>query len=722
MASPPFHGNHLTTLCTQPHQRPILEKPIFSLLKSSNNRKTLLKIHGLMFIKGLHKQLSLSSLLINKYAESNDLESSMLVFQTLEQKAEIFVWNSIIKVHLGDPNSYKYAISLFKQMQFEGIRPDTFTFPLVIKACSGLENHLEQGKLIHTLSLKMGFVSDIYTSNSLIDVYIKSSEISLALQVFNEMPHRDVVSWTSIIMGFVHLQYFDHAFLFFHELQLEGLQPNSVTLLCMFQVCSLSKNLVQGRLLHCYTIKNGFDAYLSLQNSILTMYAKTGNCRDAERFLSLMVERDIISWNTMISGYVHTGEDEKAMKCFSLMQAEAMAPSPETMTIIISSCAQLGVTKTGKCLHNFSIRSGLLDVFVETALLDMYSKCGEIAMAFRFFHTMRARNMVSWSAMISGFARNGYSEEAIVLFKRMQYEGPKPGSDALRSLVLACSHIGALLLGRVIHGYLIRNGFYEDHDMSLKTSMVDMYAKCGCMELARKCFEEMHMKDVVSWTAMIDGYGMYGHGHEALQLFGRMEREGIKPNQVTFVSVLSACSHAGLIKEGLEYFNYMSLVMGIKPGLNHYTCLVDLLGRAGKLQEAWLVIKDMPIKPDSRIWGALLNACKIHSNLDIAVYAAKNVLELEPENIGYNVVLCNIHSWEKKWGEAEKLRKLVMGREMRKKPGWSFIEEGGGIHGFIAGDRTHFMVEQIYGALGCLVEHMREMENMPDLNDSFPGS
>ncbi|KAK0597710.1 hypothetical protein LWI29_027899 [Acer saccharum] len=287
---------------------------------------------------------------------------------------------------------------------------------------------------------------------------------------------------------------------------------------------------------------------------------------------------------------------------------------------------------------------------------------------------------------MSGFVQNGHFNEAIELFRQMEAAGLEPDAVILRSLVDAYSNLGVLQWGKVIHGYVIRKFLYKDDNTLLETSILNMYIRCGNISSARECFNRMLVRDIVTWTSMIEGYAIHGLGYEALNLFDQMVENGISPNSVTFLSLLSACSHSGLVNEGCEIFYSMKWRFGIEANLEHYTCMVDLLGRSGKLKEALIIIVKLVLYPDSRIWGALLAASRIYGDRKLGEYAAQRVMELEPDNAGYYTLLCNIQASAGQWIEVEEVRRAMNEKNLKTKPAWSCIQEKGKISGFVSGN------------------------------------
>ncbi|XP_059077622.1 pentatricopeptide repeat-containing protein At1g08070, chloroplastic-like [Cryptomeria japonica] len=389
------------------------------------------------------------------------------------------------------------------------------------------------------------------------------------------------------------------------------------------------------------------------------------------------------------------------------MQAVGVMPNCVTVVSALTACGELGALHRGKWIHEYLVRRGFeSNVFVGTALVDMYAKCGSVEFARQVFDRMPKRNVVSWSAMITGYALSGHGNEALGIFNQMQLTGVKPNSITMVSLLSACAHLGALQQGKRIHDYVIRTGL--DSFVSVGTGLIDMYVKCGSVEMARQVFDKMSSRNVVSWSAMIAGYGLHGYGEEALLLFSQMRQTDKKPNEITFLGVLNACSHSGQLNEGRQYFECMTKDYRITPTLKHYACMVDILARAGHFIEAQDLIKGMPFEPDICVWGSLLGACRIHHNIELGVQVAEYIFALEPQNAGYYVLLSNMYATAGRWDDVAKVRIMMRARGVKKPPGYSFIEINSQVHAFLAGDRSHPQSERIYATLEKLTEQMKD--------------
>eukprot|EP01018_Ginkgo_biloba_P010117 Gb_21745 [translate_table: standard] len=489
---------------------------------------------------------------------------------------------------------------------------------------------------------------------------------------------------------------------------------NANTYACasLLQACTSMRTLNQ---VHAHILITGLDQNIFLGAKLVNMYAAWGSPQNARLVFDKISKPNSFLWSTMIRGYARNGYCEDTLKLYYQMQLAGIPPDNFTFPFVLKACAGLSALQEGKEIHYHIVRNGFdSDVFIEASLIDMYAKCGNIESARQVFDKMSTRDVVSWTAMIEGYVQNGHAHEALALFNEMQLADVKPNSITVLSVLAACSHLGALQQGKWIHEYIIKNGF--ESKVSVGTALIDMYAKCGSIEIARQLFDKMSKKDVVLWSAMIAGYGMHGHGKDALEVFGQMQQIGMKPNHVTFTCVLSACSHAGLVDEGWQYFYCMSRDYSITPRVKHYACMVDLLGRAGHLDEAQDFIKQMPLEPDAGVWGALLGACRIHCNIELGEHVAEHLFDLQPTHAGYYILLSNIYAAAGRWDDVAKIRAMMTDRGVRKAPGRSLIEVNKRVHSFLVGDRSHPQSEKIYATLETLAGQLKEAGYVPNTN------
>lgn len=596
-------------------------------------------------------------------------------------------------------------------LAYSSIRPDFFTFPVALKSCLDIVD----GRKIHCWVLKLGFELDLFVVASLIHMYARFGLVIDARQVFDEIPCRDLGSWNAMISGYCQNGNAVEALALFEDMRLNGVRIDPVTISSVLPVCAPLNDLSTGRLIHVYVIKNalGYDVFVS--NALINMYARSGCIEDAQQIFDGIVVRDFVSWNSIIAAYEQIGKPNSALWFFEDMKQNGFQPDVLTLVSLASVVAQIGSCHKGRSVHGFSMRKGwiLEDIFVGNAIVDMYTKLGQIDYAQMVFDRMDVKDVISWNTLITGYAQNGLANEAIELYQMMENcEGLAADQGTVVSVLPALSHVGALQQGKRIHGLSIRIGLHMD--VFVCTCLIDMYAKCGRLVDAMLLFDQAPRSSSVPWNAIISGHGIHGYGEKALELFSAMQEEGVKPDHVTFVSLLSACSHSGLVDQGEQCFQLMCSEFGIEPNLKHYACMVDLLGRAGQLDTAFEFIKRMPVTPDASVWGALLGACRIHGNVELAALASDRLFEIDSENVGYYVLLSNIYAKFGEWEGVDKVRSLARERGLRKTPGWSSIVVNNRVNVFFTGNQSHPQSEDIYEELGVLLAQMKSLGYVPD--------
>jgi pentatricopeptide repeat protein len=618
------------------------------------------------------------------YVKCGSMNDAKLVFDKLSTP-NVFSWTAMIGGYARN-GCCEEAIALYDQMQISGMQADKYIFPCVLKACAQL-NALERGKGIHDDIIRSGYESELVVSNALIDMYAKCGKIKCARQVFDKMPQRDVISWTAMIAGCSQNGQFDMALRLFDQMQATGLKPNLVTITSVLPACSQSSYLQQGRDIHDYLSKSGYEADGFVGNGLIDMYAKCGDLQNARHVFNTMYQRDVVSWNAMIAGYAQNGHCNEALALLQQMQVEGIKPNVITCTGMITGFMQNGQWDEAQ------------DLFQQMQLAGIKP------------------NVISWTAMIAGYTQNGNGEKGLILFCQMIRDGVKPNSVTIASVLPGCAQQAALQEGKGIHGCIIRSGF--ESDLAVGSALVAMYAKCGSIEDAHQVFNNVPLRNVVLYNAMITGYATYGYGKNALALFYQMQQAEIKPDRITLTGVLSACSHAGLVDEGWKHFECMSQDYHIIPCLEHYACMVDILGRAGHLYEAESFIHKMPFQPGADVWGALLSACRIHGNIDIGERVAAYLFELEPENAGNYVLLSNIYAADGRWEDVKNMRKMLKDKELKRRPGCSWIKAGNRMHAFIIGDNSHPQMNKIHAMLDILAGQMKKAGYLPDMKSAL---
>ncbi|KAJ7205384.1 hypothetical protein O6H91_Y485300 [Diphasiastrum complanatum] len=670
------------------------------------------QLHSDIIKRGFQSDVIVGSTLVNMYAKCGCTEEARELFDNMSERNAVS-WNAMIAGYAQNGLG-KEALALYEQMKQDGMQPNNITFVLLLKACASLAA-LEQGQQLHSEIIKRGFQSDVVVASTLVDMYAKCGCTEDAREVFDNMSVRDVVSWNAMIAGYAQNRLGKEALALYEQMKQEGMQPNNVTVVLLLKAFANLVALEQGRKLHSEIIKRGFLSDVVVASSLVDMYAKCGCTEDARELFDNMSERDVVSWSAMIAGYAQKGLGKEALALYEQMKQEGMQPNNVTFILLLKACASLGALEQGKQLHSEIIKRGFQsDVVVGSTLVDMYAKCGCIEDARELFNNMSERDVVSWNVMLAGYAPNELGKEALALYEQMKQEGMQPNNVTFVLLLKACANLAALEQGKQLHSEIIKRGFQSD--VVVSSTLVDMYAKCGCTEDARKLFDNMSERDVVSWSAMIAGYAQNGLAQEALALFEQMQREGTKPDEVTYISVLSACAHSGLVDQGRYVFDSMYKSHGVTPTKEHYACMVDLLGRAGCLADAELFINKMPIQPDSVVWMTLLGAARNHGHVEIGRRAFDHVVKLERKNAAPYVLLSNIFAAAGRKDELAKIRNEMKEAGVKKVPGCSWIEVDNQLHAFVVGDVTHPQSKEIQAELDRLVGLMKKAGYKPNLS------
>jgi pentatricopeptide repeat protein len=551
---------------------------------------------------------------------------------------------------------------------------DSSTYACLLQGCLNNKS-LPGSKRIHAHIIQTGFhCQDVFLWTLLVTIYAKLGFLLDGRKVFDKMLQRNVVSWTVMIAAYARHGFGREAMALFRHMQDTDVQPNQFTFASVIPACA---SLIDLEDVYDEIRSLGYDSDVFVANGLVDMYAKCGNIEKARDLFDKMPMRSVVSWNAMIAAYAQKGYFKEALKLFKEMPERNVA----SWNAMIAGYAQNGLVEEAMNLFR---EMPMPNVVSWTSMITGYAQDGKMDEALKLFQEMPERNVVSWNAMIAGYAQNGLGQEALKFFCQMKSSGFKPNSQTFVGVLPVCANLAALEQGMEIHDDVMRSGYQSD--IFVGNALVDMYAKCGSIENARHVFDKMHQRDVVSWTTMIAGYAMHGYGKQSVQLFEQMRLSAVKPDRVTFIGVLSACCHAGLVDEGRQYFDCMSQHYHILPTLEHYGCMIDLLSRAGQLDEALDFIKKMPIKPDAAVWGSLLGACRIHKNIELAEYVAKHIFELDPKNGSPYVLLSNIYAAAGRWDNFQKLRGQMRDRKVKMKSGCSWIEVNKHVHMFLAGD------------------------------------
>jgi pentatricopeptide repeat protein len=541
-----------------------------------------------------------------------------------------------------------------------------------LKTCSSLNN---LGSVFASL-IKTNANQDCFLVNQFITACSNFLRLDYAILAFTHIQNPNVFVYNAMIKSFVHCFNPTQALECYINMLRANVMPTSYTFSSLIKACASFSALGFGEAVHCHIWRNGFNSHVFVQTALIDLYSNLGQfCRSRSVF-DEMPERDVFAWTTIVSAHIRAGDLSSARRFFEEM--------PERNTATWNT------------------------------MIDGYARMGNFDSAELLFDQMPGKDIISWTTMVSCYSQHQKFREALAVFNEMMSKGIHPDEVTLATIISACAHLGALDLGKEIHLYILQNEF--DLDVYIGSALIDMYAKCGNLDRSLSVFFKLQEKNLFCWNSVIDGLAVHGYANEALKMFRRMEREKMKPNGITFISVLSACTHAGLVNEGRRMFLSMTDDYSIPPEVGHYGCMVDLLSKAGLLKDALKLIRSMKVKPNSIIWGALFGGCKLHRNLEIAQVAVNELLILEPNNSGHHNLLVNMYAEVNRWGEVAKMRAAMKNLGVEKKcPGSSWIEMKRKIHQFAASDKSHPASNEIYLLLAELDGKLKLAGYVPEL-------
>lgn len=703
--------------------------------------------------------------MISGYVQNGDLKNARKLFDEMPEK-NVASWNSVVTgychcyrmsearelfdqmpernsvswmvmisgyVHISD---YWEAWDVFVKMCRTVARPDQSIIVVVLSAITGLDD-LELIGSLRPIAIKTGYEGDVVVGSAILNAYTRNGSLDLAMHFFETMPERNEYSWTTMIAAFAQCGRLDDAIQLYERVPEQTVATKTAMMTAYAQVGRIQK----ARLIFDEILNPNVVAW----NAIIAGYTQNGMLKEAKDLFQKMPVKNSASWAAMIAGFVQNEESREALELLIELHRSGSVPSDSSFTSALSACANIGDVEIGRVIHSLAIKTGCqFNSYVMNGLISMYAKCGNVEDGSHVFRTIRVKDTVSWNSLISGLSENymlddarvvfekmpkrdvvswtaiisayvqaGHGEVALDLFLDMLARGIKPNQLTVTSLLSACGNLGAIKLGEQFHALIFKLGF--DTFLFVGNSLITMYFKCG-YEDGFCVFEEMPEHDLITWNAVLVGCAQNGLGKEAIKIFEQMEVEGILPDQMSFLGVLCACSHAGLVDEGWAHFNSMTQKYGIMPLVYHYTCMVDLLGRAGYLSEAEALIENMPVKPDSVIWEALLGACRIHRNVELGQRVAERLFQMTKPKSATYVLLSNLFASQGMWDKVAEIRKLMKDQGLTKEPGISWIQVKNKLHCFVTGDRTHDQIEEIYSALKEYYGCFRATGYMPDTN------
>lgn len=709
------------------------------------------EIHLQIRNAGYEKDVYVATMLVDVYVKCGSILDARQVFEMMPCR-DVISWTSMIigYVHLGEG---ELALQLYARMRQEGIVPDCRVIVGGLQACSILaarevetmvqsisikRQRLSHIKAIHSDALKWACESDVCVGGLLVDGYVKCGSLSDARLVFDRVNRHDLNAWNAMIWGYAQIGEGKVALEFYSRMQHEGVAPSDRTFLGALKALTILAEMEKGdevdwsgakrlylqhvRAIHMYAVQSGYGSDIFVATMLVDVYAKCGSLSDARRVFDGMPVRDVVSWNAMIFGYTQVEAGEEALNLFAKMQQEGVVPDDRSFVSALKACSSLVASEDGhkegnrvkkrcldqvKAIHSHVIHNrSELDVFVATMLVDSYAKCGSLVDAKLVFDNMPHRDVVCWTAMIMAFALSGEGEVALQLYRTMEKEGIRPNNRTYVGALKACGSVAGLEMGKEIHSEICRYGL-QASDLFVASSLIDMYVDCGSMVDAQKVFDALLTKNVVTWNALISGYARHGGTAVVLDLFDSMDREGVQPVAITFLSLLTACSHAGSLDRAQFYFASMKTDFGITPGAQHKACMIDLLGRAGQVDEAIAMARTCP--SDLVVWKTVLSACQKWGRVDLGRVAFECAVTLDQDDTAAYLLMWNIYIAARMYSEADMIQAMKAKIKGRKQHGQSWwTDSAGTVHSFMVSDRAHSESSRVFAQLENLIVSFQE--------------
>ncbi|KAK1373200.1 Pentatricopeptide repeat-containing protein [Heracleum sosnowskyi] len=676
-----------------------------SLLKSC----TFLNLfsHGVSFhqqiiVNGFFSDAYVASSLINFYAKFGYTELAHHVFDEMSER-NVVPWTAMIGCYakIGKMGT---AFCMYKRMVCEGVRPSSVT---MLALLSGVCEDVLSVECLFGCVVKYGFDFDLAVVNSLMSLFGKCGRVEDARELFESMGRKDIVSWNSLVSGYALMGNVREVKFLVNRMRFEGMEPDHQTFGALVSATARQNNISVGKLVHSHILTSGFELDVQVKTLLISMYLKVGYLDYAYTIFEQTLGKDTMLWTTMISGLVQNDFADRAIVLFREMLSSGVMASSVTVACALAACAHMGALDLGTSIHGYMIRREMLiEVPTQNSLVTMYSKCGHLEKSCIVFDMMDKKDIVSWNAIVSGHAQNGDLCKAMCLLDKMRLAFERPDSITIVSLLQACAAIGAYHQGKWIHSFVIRNVIGSC--ILVDTTLVDMYSKCGNLESAKRCFDRMLQHDVVSWSTIISGYGSNGKGETALELYEEFLRTGLRPNHVIFLSVLSACSHNGLVDHGIRLFHTMTKDFQLEPKVEHCACIVDLLCRARRVEDAHDFYKKMFAEPVVDVLGILLDACRSNGKAELGETIAQEILMLQPGDAGNYMQLAHNYASTARWDDVGEALIQMRSQGLKKLPGWSFFELQGTITTFFTDHSSHPQYEEIVALLMFLSKEIRK--------------
>ncbi|XP_027104136.2 pentatricopeptide repeat-containing protein At2g40720-like isoform X1 [Coffea arabica] len=673
------------------------------------------EIHGYVVRKSFLYDTFVITALIDMYSNFGWPMDAWNVFERLQDKnSSIVVWNAMINGFY-ENGWWNDSLELYTLVKNEGYKLVASTLSTALAACSHVR-YLDFGGQVHADVIKVGCEDEQYVCTSLLSMYAKCGLVEDAAKTFNSVANKGVEIWNSMISAYVGNNTAYDALVMYHQMRSGAIPSDSFTISDILVACSVMGLYDFGRAIHAEIVKRPIQNNLAVQSSLLTMYSKSGSLVNALDVFGSMERKDVVAWGSIISGHSQNRRFKEALDLFKAMESDGMKADPDIMASVINSCVGLENIDLGCSIHGFVIKRRFeLDAFVGGALVEFYSKWGQPRLVKTVFSDILNKNLVVWNSLISCYCQNGLLDLSISLLPEMMQHGLYPDPVSITTVLLAISSAVVLLKGKAIHTYKMRLQIL--HDIQMENALIDMYMKCGSFVYAEHVFHNTSTRNLVTWNTMISGYGSHGEFPKAINFFNEMRTSGISPDGVTFLSLISSCNHSGLVNEGLKLYELMREYR-VEPGMEHYINMVDLLGRAGFLDDAYGFINNMHIEADESVWLCLLSACQVHRKIELGELAAQSLFKMDPTNGSYYIPLLNLYVDAGLQDKAANLRSSMRQRGLKKTPGCSWIEVKNQVDVFFSGDSSSRKTIQIYEALQSLRSNMKRTEDSLEVEDA----
>ncbi|OIS99549.1 PREDICTED: putative pentatricopeptide repeat-containing protein At3g25970 [Nicotiana attenuata] len=658
--------------------------------------------------------------ILNGYTKCREIGTALKLFDEIPHK-DTASWNIMVS---GYVNSGKFhgAWLFLNLMKEHGFCLNDYTFGSILKgiASNGL---LSLGQQVHCDVVKMGYVGNVYSASALLDMYAKCGKVDDANKVFQRMPERNYVAWNAIIAGYAGKGDIEYCFWLLRGMEQEAMQLDDGTFSPLLTLLNEERFYKLTMQVHAKVEKLGLCCQVKVVNALITAYSQCGSIESAQIVFDGTIScRDLVTWNSMLAAYLEHDEEKQAFELFLDMERLGLEMDSYTYTSIISGCFEDRYNSQGKCLHALIIKRGLENVtIISNALISMYAKSCTNYMddALTVFGNLDVKDSVSWNSILTGLSQKGWSEIALNFFLKMRVEHLEMDEYCFSATLRSCSDLATLQLGQQIHALALK--LRSESYTYVSSALILLYSNCGIIEDAWKSFEVSPKESSISWNSIMFAYAQHGQGKLVLDLFFLMKQSEVKLDHITFVAVLTACSHIGLVEEGRHFFKSMEADFGIVPRMEHYACAIDLLGRAGRLEEAKELVKGMPFDPDAMVLRTLLGVCRSCGDIEYASEVASRLLELEPGDHSTYVLLSDMYRQIKKWDKIANIKRLMREKSVSKVPGWSWIELQNEVHAFNAEDLSHPRCREIYSKLRELTDEIMfsESENASGLTVSM---